>query len=166
MMFVCGLYIKPIYVDVELNGREGVLKNMFELSYINAPKLHSMLASLYSTTTKKKQPLLMPLNSNSFLKNIILKMAAKVKRHYCKVVFVHKFKNDQYIDVKFVYKVVIYACQVVFKEKYASFYSNQKIPLVRTKKVEVDKDVSWIMLKESLKGRETFRIKSHAYQRI
>ena len=94
-------------------------------------------------------------------------MAAKVKRHYCKVVFVHKFKNDQYIDVKFVYKVVIYACQVVFKEKYASFYFNQKIPLVRTKKVEeVDKDVSWIMLKESLKGRETFRIKSHAYQRI
>ena len=85
-------------------------------------------------------------------------MAAKVKRHYNKVVLVHKFKNDQYIDAKFVYKVVIYACQVVFKEKYASFYSNQKIPLVRnTKKVGVDKDVSWIMLKESLKGRETFK---------
>ena len=157
MMFVCGLYIKPIYIDVELNGREGVLKNMFELSYINALKLHSMLSSFY--LSKKK-----PLPLNSFLKNIILKMAAKVKRHYNKVVLIHKFKNDQYIDVKFVYKVVIYACQVVFKEKYASFYSNQKIPLVR-KKV-VDKDVSWIMLKESLKGRETFRIKSHAYQRI
>jgi hypothetical protein len=35
MLFLVGLKIQPLFIDQELNGWEGVIKNLFEINYIS-----------------------------------------------------------------------------------------------------------------------------------
>ena len=153
MLFVCGLYVKPLYVNVELNGKDTVIINLFEIAYINGLKLHSMLVSMYFVMKK-------PLPTNcTWLKTLILKMAEKFRRCYSKVVTQHNLKNES-IESTLVFKISLYACQVVLKEKYSAYYTNQNLPFIK-KELFIP-----IELKEALKERGTFKIKSYAYQKL
>ena len=79
IMYVCAMNMKPLYLDEAINGRDHVMKNVFEASYLTALKLHSLLASFFFAAKIK-------LPGNSYLKHLVLKVSAKVKRKYLNVV--------------------------------------------------------------------------------
>ena len=147
MLFVTKLNIKGLYLDEKQNGIENVIKNLFEISYVNALKLHSILASFYFA---KK----IPLPSKPFLKVLILKISFKVQRTYLKVT------QNRKIQPEFVGKLVKYAFYCVLKQKYSSFYKDQKIPFVKKS------DLPLKMLQECILTRKTNKIVSHAFQRF
>ena len=88
MKFVSPLYVKPLFIDLELNGLVTVMKNVFEICYINALKLHSLLTSMYFIQKK-------PLPPKPWLRIVILKMASKVKQAFAKVTLKHKLNDEE-----------------------------------------------------------------------
>ena len=75
MVFVCKLNMKALYLDKDQNGYENVIKNIFEISYVTALKLHALLASFYFI--KKKT-----LPSKSYCNFVVIKILRKMENTY------------------------------------------------------------------------------------
>ena len=146
MLFITKLNMKTLYVDENLNRPEMVVKNLFEMSYVNALKLHSILASLYFAKNKD-----LP---KDFLKMLISKICIKTKRIYSRMT------KNKFVTEDMVLDLVKYGYFCVFKEKYGSFYNNYKFPFVKKSNLPLK------MLKDCLKNRGTNKIISHSFQRI
>ena len=150
MVFVSKLYMKALYLDMDQNGFETVVKNIFEISYVTALRLHSLLASFYFAKKKK-------LPSSTFC-NDVEKSVEKCGMHiYLKL----DLKPSAKIQLNLMSKVIRYAFHLVLKCKYSSFYKDQSLP-----KPKSTTDIPMKILHQSIKERQTFRIKSHSYQRF
>lgn len=151
MLFISCLSMKPLFLDEAQNGYENVLKNLFEINVLTALKLHSMLSSMYFIKKEK-----LPLN---FLHRLILRISAKMQRAYQRNVKSYNLTENS-LTCLAVGNVTKYAFYVVLKEKFSSFYADQKLPYVKRTEIPVK------MLKEALKERKTFSIQSRAYQKL
>ena len=150
MVFVSKLYMKALYLDMDQNGFETVVKNIFEISYVTALRLHSLLASFYFAK-KKKIP------SATFCNDVLSKICGKMRNAYLKL----KLKPSANIQLNIMSKVIRYAFHHVLKGKFSSFYKDQILP-----KPKSITDLPMKILHQSIKERQTFRIKSHSYQRF
>ena len=149
MVFVCKLNMKALYLDKDQNGYETVIKNIFEISYVTALKLHALLASFYFI---KKQPL----PSKSYCNFVITKILRKMENTYQNL----DLEPSARIEWSLMEKVVKYAFHRVLKGKYSSFYQDQNSLMIRPM------NELQILLDSVVKERQTFRIKSHAFQRF
>jgi hypothetical protein len=46
MLFLVTMKLHPLLMDQNLNGSEGVLKNIFEINFVSALRLHSIIDSM------------------------------------------------------------------------------------------------------------------------
>ena len=150
MVFVSKLYMKALYLDMDQNGFETVVKNIFEISYVTALRLHSLLASFYFAKKKK-------LPSATFCNDVFYKICGKMQNAYLKL----NLKPSAKIQLNLMSNVIRYAFHHVLKCKYSSFYKEQILP-----KPKSTTDIPMKILHQSIKERQTFRIKSHSYQRF
>ena len=135
---------------MDQNGFETVVKNIFEISYVTALRLHSLLASFYFAK-KKKIP------SATFCNDLLSKICGKMRNAYLKL----DLKPSAKIQLNLMSKVIRYSFHCVLKCKFSSFYKDQILP-----KPKSTTDLPLKILHQSIKLRKTFRIKSHAFQRF
>jgi hypothetical protein len=150
MVFVSKLYMKALYLDMNQNGFETVVKNIFEISYVTALRLHSLLASFYFAKKKK-------LPSSTFCNDVFYKICGKMKNAYLKL----DLKPSANIQLNLMSKIIRYSFHHVLKGKFSSFYKDQILP-----KPKSITELPMKILHQSIKERQTFRIKSHSYQRF
>ena len=149
MVFVSKLNMKALYLDQDQNGFENVIKNVFEISYVIALRLHSLLASFYFIKKKK-------LPHTLYCNNLVLKISAKMQMVYLKL----DLKPSAKIDLCLLRRIIKYAFQCVLKGKYSSYYQDQHLPVIKPS------DVPKPILNYCIKERKTYKIISHAFQRF
>ena len=125
-------------------SQENILMNVYELSYVTALKLHSLLSSFYNFQH--------PMPKNSYLKFLILKIAAKIQRNY-------RYKIQK-VHFELIGKTVKWAFFVVFKQKFAEFYKDLKVPKVKKEDLPVE------ILSKCIQNRQTYKIQSGPFQKL
>lgn len=157
MLFVCNLKMKPLFLDVAINGVEVVIGNLYEMHYITALKLHSLLASVFFHYGKS-------LPGEQWLRLLIRRISVKVQRSYLAMVRRFKLTKNSVISATLVSHLLKYAMMSVLSKKFAVFYKGQKLPPAVKKESMMlfsPKDLTRI-----IKQRKTHLIKSVPYQRI
>lgn len=148
MLFVCNLKMKPLYLDETLNGAKNVLANLYEMHYVTALRLHSLLASLYFQYNEKP----------TGLDILFKKISTKVGRTYDMVCKKYKLQNVE-ITRATVEHLLRKAFYQVVKVKHGSFYKDITVVKKPSKKSQEDH------YHHILHSRNTVSIISRAYQR-
>ena len=159
MLFLVVLKLQPLYFDESFNGRDRVLKNSYEIHYISALRLHSMIDSLILVNGLK-------INLDRF--SLIIKQCGKKsKRHYNKMCNKYSVKNQTVtpIEIRYLFILAIYKMQCKKGGSYGkevNLFLKKELGRHQIKNAEELHNIANIALKDS----HLLNIKSHAYQKI
>ena len=159
MLFLVGLKLQALYLDENLNGRNRVVANIFEIHYTSALRFHSLADSLIFIDGQKI--------SVDYIQTLTTKCCNKVARVYAKVCEQHNLSVQTVTALEMKYLFLL-AFKFVISNKSGHYgsdvvkYFKQKLSLHKLKTINELFETACSALKDSC----LLNIKSNAYQKI
>lgn len=168
MLFLVCLKIQPLFIDVDLNGFECVLKNIFEIHFVSALRFHSIFDSLVSMNN---------INQADFPKDFLIRLLRqclnRAWNRFSSMSSKFQLKNEKITRNYF--SIIFYkAFQLVLSKhsaQYVRFFWQVRVKklidqLMEKSTPEIEEILKSVCSMAFLKERKTTSIISHGYQRI